>query len=105
MNTPLEALTIAESGTESSEIDTARMRHVEALSISAPDTLTGTVTVEINHTETGSSGWKELHSNGTPVTVPAGGAIVLTAVPAARLRLVSSGAEAAARTFNLWARQ
>lgn len=100
-------LTIANAGTSSNALS-HELRNARALAIIAPDTLTGTVSVEaadlfpdeIVDSAVGVPSWTTVQSPpGTDVTIDAGKTTVLTATPFPQLRLTSSIAEAAERQF------
>ncbi len=73
-----------------------------AVSISAPGTLTSTtITIQVEPTSTGTA-WVTLYSGGSPVVIEAVSVgIVINPFPYRQLRVVGSGAEAAARTFTV----
>ena len=70
-----------------------------AISLFAPSALSGTVTVQVEPTTTGTA-FVTLQSGGVDVSIAASKAIVLNPVPFRQLRLSSSVAEAATRTFT-----
>ena len=94
----LPTLTIANAGTESNAI--GGFDDAEALTLYAPATLTGTVTVEVEPTIGGSS-FVDLTSAGSDVTIGAGNALVLSPITFRQLRLSSSLAEGAERSFSV----
>jgi len=67
------------------------------LTIYAPATLTGTVTIEV--LPYGDATWRTLQSGGADVTIAATKAVVISPPAFADLRLHSSGAEGADRDF------
>lgn len=89
-------VTIASGATTSAAVS---LPHAVAMIIRAPAALTGTVSCQIETTASGTD-FLTLSSAGTDVTVPANRAIVLTLLGFAQMRLASSAAEAAARTFQ-----
>jgi hypothetical protein len=101
-------LTIAQAATVSDEIGWNQLRNCRAMSIVAPETLTGTITAETadvapDEVTGGSPTWVTVQSPpGTDVTIEAGKATVLTVTPFPRFRLKSAIAEAGPRTFVLW---
>ena len=80
----------------------------EALAIWAPGTLTGTITLQIaperQATEGGTSSvqtWATLQSGGVDITLSAGKALTITDIAFRQLRLVSTSAEGAERSFKV----
>ncbi len=92
------ALTI-QSGTTSSNA-LVNLDDAIALAIFASTALTGTVTVQVEPTSTGSA-WSNLQSGGVDVTIAATKAIVLNPMPFKQLRLLSNASEGATRTFSV----
>ena len=70
------------------------------LTIYSPATLTGTITVQVEPTSTGTS-FVDLQSGGADVTIPASKATVLNPITWRQIRLITGTTEAAARTFTL----
>lgn len=70
------------------------------LTIYTPAALTGTISVEVEPTDTGTN-FVTLQSGGTDVTLPAGKATVINPIPFRQIRVTSNAAEGAARTFTL----
>lgn len=68
------------------------------LGITSPSALTGTITVEVEMTDTGTS-FATLQSGGTDITIAAGKATILTPLPYKQIRMHSNAAEGADRTF------
>lgn len=95
----LADLTIANAGTASGAITTG-LEDAEWLMIYAPAALTGTVTVQVSD-DTATQTWRDLTVvDGTAdLTVPAGNAVPVRYTGFKSLRLLSSAAEGAARTF------
>lgn len=99
-------LTIANAGTTSGSLSTAAgltsLRHLMGaligFTIFAPAALTGTVSVEVSYD---GSNWLALADSGTDVTVAANRATAVRAGGFRDIRLVSSGAEAAERSFTV----
>lgn len=94
----LPDLTISNAGTTSNAIGS--IDDAEAIVIYAPATLTGTVTVQVEPTETGTA-WVDLTSGGSDVTIAAGNSVTITEGGFRQLRLSSSAAEGAARVFSV----
>lgn len=93
----LPTLTI-DSGTQTSDAITG-FGDAEALILYAPSALTGTVTVQVSPTTTGT--FVDLESSGSDVTLTAGNATVITEIPFGALRLSSSIAEGADRNISV----
>ena len=89
-------LTIASGATASAVLAT---RSVRELSIMAPDTLTGSITLYSGSDEAGTATAAVQSPPGTDVTVTADKTTVLTSAPFPSIQLVSSVAEAADREF------
>ena len=68
------------------------------IAIYSPATLSGTVSVQVEPTSSGTS-FVTLQSGGSDVTLPAGKATILNPVPWKQMRLVSGAAEGADRSF------
>ena len=94
----LPNLTIANAGTTSGAI--GGFADARALMIYAPAALTGTVTVQVEPTDTGTS-WVDYGSGGSDVTIAAGNAVTIEPISFRQLRLSSSGAEGAERVFTV----
>lgn len=96
-------LTIPSGGTDTStRLDANALRNARCISISAPGALTGTVTVYAAHEDSDSATFKAVQSPpGTDVTIAVDKVIVLTELPFLSLKLHSSGAEAADRSFTV----
>ena len=92
-------LTILSTATESEELDlTANgVRRAKSLQISAPATLTGTVTIHVAQAVGGT--YMPLANGGTAFTLPVSQALQLSGIVAGALKLVSSGAEGGDRAF------
>ena len=94
----LGTLTIAENGTASDSLDFRGWRSgLDAIIISGPGTLTGTVKVQVSH-DAGVT-WKDKQSAGADITIPADGSVTIKSVDRGLLRLLSGSAEGAARAF------
>lgn len=104
MMTRLGSLTIAESGDTSDELTFNQLRFLSAIAIQGPAELTGAVTVEVSFDREGDT-FVTLQSGGSDVTIPADKVTVLSPIPAARLRVVSAGTEAAERVFPIFGRE
>ena len=103
---PFGTLTIASSGTASNIISSRLLRHATALYIENDETaLTGTVTVQTAAGVAAVAGDMENFSiNGTDQVVTALSRDFISAVGGfGCVRLLSSGAEASERTFELYA--
>jgi hypothetical protein len=105
------SLTIAAAGQNSGELTDDQLRNARSMTIIAPATLTGTVTVQCGDIKPGevvagvpgTANFVDVQSPpGTDVIVTAGKATVLTVAPFPRLRLHSTLAEAAQRDFIVW---
>lgn len=71
-----------------------------ALTIFSPATLTGTITVEVEPSSTGTT-FVALQSGGSDVTIPAGKATVLNKVGWRQMRLTSGASEGQTDTFKV----
>ena len=95
--------TIAPGATVSNEIGADELRSCRAMSIQAPDTLTGTVTATSGNDDIDTATFATIQSPpGTDVALAADKTTVFTIAPFPRFRLKSSIAEASARTFTAW---
>jgi hypothetical protein len=79
----------------------------DAVCLVAPATLTGTITLatidDPASDETNDANWRTVESPpGTDITIAAGKAVVLTALPFIAFRLESDGTEAGDRTFRVY---
>jgi len=98
-------LTIASGQTDSPALSTVAKPKIALgvaidLVIYAPSALTGTVSVQVSPIEEpDSADWRTASVAGTPVTIAAGAAEVVPVVAARDLRIHSSGAEGADRSF------
>lgn len=90
-------LTIASGGTTSGVV---RPNEGDSITIFAPSSLTGTITVEIEPTATGTS-FCTLTSGGSNVTIAASAALIISPANFGQLRLKSGSTELADRTFTL----
>jgi len=99
---PTTTLTILAGQTTSEAL--RGCRHAQGVGIFAPATLTGTITVQVEPTDSGTDFVNET-SGGTAVTIGASQHVTLMMSTFAQLRLKSSGAEAADRVFTLVMRQ
>lgn len=95
-------LTIPSGASASNALSADSLRNCRGLSIQAPATYTGTsVVVQSANSNSGSS-WTTVQSPpGTDITVAANKTTVLVEPPFPQMRLLSDGAEAADRVFNL----
>ncbi|HEY7710635.1 MAG TPA: hypothetical protein VIG57_11460, partial [Candidatus Entotheonella sp.] len=98
-----KTLTIAEAAQDSDVLNMGSLGILEAfvLSILGPSALTGTVTIEVCDTATGT--FITLQSSGNDVTLAAAKAAVLSPMGFPYMRIHSSGAEAADRAFVILA--
>lgn len=69
-----------------------------AIMIEGPGTLTATARVQAS---LDNSTWSDLQSNGADITIPADGMVRINAVDFNYLRIATSGAEGADRTFTI----
>ena len=99
--TQFDTLTIASGGTTSGATVRGALDDADAVGVTFPGTPTGGITVEVNPSDADAALWVTLKSAGSDVTVGAASGIVLVDFPFARLRLKSSAAEGAARTFYI----
>lgn len=102
----LGSLVITSGNTESSAFTSAVMNVRTAFGnavdfiVFGDTALTGTAHVEVSWLEApGAGDWRTLYVGGSVVTIPVNGAVVVPAAAFRSLRIVSSGAEAADRTF------
>lgn len=95
----LGPLTIHAATQESNVMEFNSLRFLSGLTLTAPEVLTGTVTVQVQATRSGVDPWVTLQSSGVDVEVTAGKSVTISPISAARLRLVSSVAEGADRLF------
>lgn len=101
---PDATLTIS-SGSQnsgSSSLPNDLQRTDKNLLIVAPDTLDGTVTVEVDKDAQGNTFQTLQSPPGTDVEVPAGKAIMITELPLPDFRLHSSTSEGSDRDFDVW---
>lgn len=95
-------LTILSSATTSDLLTGSSLRNARSLSIQAPATLTGTITVECGNSDSAGATFATVQSPpGTDVTVAAGKSSFLNQAPFQCLRLKSSGAEGGDRVFTV----
>lgn len=97
----LPPLVIPNGGTDSNALAAKDYGDAVEVTIYAPATVTGTITVQVSPEDAPStSGFVTLHSPpGTPVAIAVNTAITIVAFSYKQLRIHSSGAEGAARTF------
>jgi hypothetical protein len=105
----LPDLVIPSSGDASNFLSADQFGRYESITIYAPGTLTGTISVQVlgnpEADETLDASWQDLESPpGTGVTIAADKAITISPLNAIALRLESSGTEAAQRTFKVTGR-
>lgn len=101
MKTGLGSLVIANGGTTSDELGFNSLRFARSVALTGDATAqTGTISVQVNPLRTGGT-FTTLQSGGADVTLTAQKTTVISPIPAARLRLVSSSAEAAERRFTV----
>lgn len=96
----IQSLVIANGGTSSDVLDMAsENRRPVVITLYGPSALTGTVSVQISMDGTN---FQTLQSpSGTDITITAAKCIVIAPLGPCYLKLLSSGAEGAARTFQL----
>jgi hypothetical protein len=94
----LPALTFSTASTTSNAIGI--LDDSWGLTLYSPSALTGTITVQVEPTDTGTN-FVDLQSGGVDVTLPAGKATVINPIPFRQLRLITGTTEAAARTFTV----
>lgn len=96
-------LTIPAAGSNSNELSSIAYHSCVAISIHAPATLTGAITLESADEDVDGATFDTVQSPpGTDIAVAAGKSIVLTDKPWPRIRLHSAGVEAAERVFAVW---
>lgn len=100
MKVGLGTLTIANGGTDSEALTFANLRFIRSITIEAPDTLTGTVTVQVSGERSGTD-FTTLQSDGSDITIAASDAITIDPITAMQLRLHSGSAETGDRTFRV----
>lgn len=93
-NVALANLVIANNATDSNVVEVGRAK---AVTVMAPGTLTGTITIQAS--DDGST-FYTLKSGGSDVSIGVNAAVTITDVGHKYLRVHSSGAEGAARTFK-----
>jgi hypothetical protein len=98
-----KTLTIAQAAQNSDVLNLGSqgVREGYIIGILNPATLTGTVTVEVCDSATGT--FRTLQSNGVDVTLAVTKAVVLDPFPFSFMRIHSGSAEAAARSFIIQA--
>lgn len=102
----LPDLVIPVGQTESNALSFQNLRFLQSLTIHSPESLTGTLTVEVTSKRNpGGTDWKDLTSGGSVVTLAAGEALPITDVAFAGLRVKSSSAEASERHFGVTGRE
>lgn len=79
----------------------------EALTVIAPVTVSGTITIQVSSDPPSSDGgttsptFRTLQSGGSDITLPAGKGLTITDISFRQLKMVSSTGEGAARTFKI----
>ena len=91
-------MTIANNGSTSNAVGV--LDDGWAIWIYAPATLTGTITLEVEASSTGTS-FVTQQSGGSDVTIPAGKATPLSPIGFRQMRVTSNAAEGAERVFRL----
>lgn len=101
----LGTLSIPNGGTDSPVLDADVFGKFEAITVMAPATLTGTITVQVGVLDIVNPTFDTLQSPpGTDVAIAASKAFTISPPCFPQFRLHSSGAEAAQRDFQIWAR-
>ncbi len=95
----LPNLVIASGSTDSTTAITAYLDDAKSLTIQAPSTLTGTVTLKAS--TDGGTTYSDLGSGGSDVTIAAGNSVTITDVAFNALKVTSGSAEAGTRTFRV----
>lgn len=94
-------LVIAEDDTRSDVLEDENLRFVKRVVVEAPDTLSGTVTVQVR--EEGASDWDDLERvDGEVVELTAGQVSQFHFPGSFELSLLSDGAEGSNRTFSIY---
>lgn len=94
----LPPLLFSTSSTVSNAVGT--LDDATGLTIYAPATITGTITVQVEPTSTGTS-FVALQSGGSDITLPASKATVISPIAFRQIRLITGTTEASARTFTI----
>lgn len=95
----LPDLVISNGGTTSGALISA-LQDADWITIYAPSTLTGTVTVQVSDVDSNQTWYDLTVVDGTAdITIPAGNAVAIRYTGYKSLRLSSSAAEGAERTF------
>lgn len=99
--TNLKDLVIANTGSDSGH--TGPCDDADAITVYAPAALTGTINLQgsPDPIDAAPTNWFDLKSSGSNITVAANGAVTVTDVGFHWLRVHSTGAEAAERTFQV----
>jgi hypothetical protein len=95
----LPDLVIANGATTTTTPITANLDDAEAIMITGPAALTGTVTVNVS--SDGGTTYGDAGSGGSDITVGAGNTVTISPVPFNALKVTSGSAEGAARTFKV----
>ena len=94
----LGSLTISSGGTASSAL-TAYLSDAKAITLTAPASVTGTITVQIS--VDGGTTYVDLTSGGSDVTIAAGNSVTITDPAFNALRVNSGSTETDTRTFTV----
>ena len=95
----LPNLVIASGSTDSTTAITASLNDADNVTIQAPSSLTGTVTVKLS--TDGGTTYSDAGSGGSDITIGAGNAVTITTVGFNALKVTSGSAEAGTRTFRV----
>lgn len=98
---------ISSGGTTGSQVE--GFDDAEAVSIWAPGTLTGTITIQaspdvpedVGGPTAANATWGTMQSGGTDITIAASKVLTITDITFRRLRMISGSAEGADRTFKI----
>ena len=96
----LPSIVLTTSGSPSTGNALTDLTDIYAISIIGPATLTGTVSIQVEPTSSGTT-YATLQSGGVDVTVAAARAIVIAPFPYKQITLVSTATEDSPRTFRL----
>lgn len=94
----LTALTMTAATTTTNAVDVGES--CESIGIHSPATVTGTVTVQVEPSASGTT-WRNLQSSGSDITITASECVVISPCPFRRIRLSTSSAPASDEVFTL----